>query len=487
MNQSLSRNLQENLTHLQNMFGASIDLYTKPIQIMGISCCICMFEGLSSLDQMWIVLMSKLDQETSQNMEAQKLLEHIRKRTDLPVEKTSVETFDQLRGMLTAGMAVLLLDGTNQGVAFSSQRMYFRSIQEPSGEGDVRGSREGFSDLLRINISQVRRLVRAETLTVKTVVLGERTQTEAAILYDRSLVNSELVSKIEKRLKKVRIPVLFDTSYLAPFLNQDGFHFFSGVGYTERPVTASAKICEGKIIIMVNGSPFAMILPFFFSENFQSLDDYASKAYFASFIRVLKYISFFVAVILPGAFVSIVGYTPELLPPQLLHKVASAEAATPLPLFLEMVLVIILLEIIREAGLRLPKPVGHTVGLVAALIVGDTAVKTGILSTPVVIVSAITTVSMMVIPSLYEPGTVLRILFVAVGGIFGPFGILVLAFAMLVSICEMDPFGTPYTSPLSPVGPGILRDGILRFSWGKLAKHPFTVKDLSRRKSSDED
>ena len=487
MNQSLSRNLQENLTHLQNMFGSSIDLYTKPIQVMGVSCCICMFEGLSSLDQLWIILMSKLNQNNLQNMDAQAVFEYIQKRTDLPVEKTCVQNFDQLRSMLTAGMAVLLFDGSNQGLAFSSQKMYFRSIQEPSGEGDVRGSREGFSDLLRINISQVRRLVRTETLTVKTIVLGERTQTEVAILYDRALVNPELAAKIERQLKKVRIPVLFDTSYLVPFLNQDGFHFFSGVGYTERPVTASAKICEGKMVIMVNGSPFAMILPFFFSENFQSLDDYSSKAYFASLIRVLKYIAFFVAVILPGAFVSIVGYTPELLPPQLLHKVASAEAATPLPLFLEMVLVIILLEIIREAGLRLPKPVGHTVGLVAALIVGDTAVKTGILSTPVVIVSAITTVSMMVIPSLYEPGTVLRILFVAVGGIFGPFGILVLAFGMLVSICEMDPFEIPYTSPLMPVGPGILRDGILRFPWMKLAKHPFTVKDLSEGASSNEE
>ena len=169
--------------------------------------------------------------------------------------------------------------------------------------------------------------------------------------------------------------MLFDSSYLVPFLQRGRFSFFQQAGYTERPATACAKLCEGKIIILVNGSPFAMIIPYFFSEHFQSLDDYSTKAYFASFIRMIKYSAFFLAVLLPGVFVSVAEYTPELFPPQLLYKIAAAEAATPLPLFLEMVLVIVLLEIVREAGLRLPHPIGHSVSLVAAIIVGDAAVK----------------------------------------------------------------------------------------------------------------
>lgn len=478
MNQPLSGKLALDLQRLQDMFDNSVDLYTKRVRVLGVDCCICMFESLSSMNQMWALQLSQLEKKQSSLPDGEALIEYIQQQSDLPLESGFAEDFDQMGNMLTAGMTLLLMEGSRRAAAFSTQSMQFRSVQEPSGEGDIRGSREGFCEILRVNISLMRRLVRTESLTVKTFQLGKRTQTEVAVLYDRKIADPEFVKQAMEKLQSIRIPVLFDTGYLAPFLHQGGFSFFQDVGYTERPVTAVAKICEGKIVVMVNGSPFAMILPFFFSENFQSLDDYASKAYFASFIRVLKYAAFFLAVLLPGVFVSIAGYTPELLPPQLLYKVASAEAATPLPLFLEMVLVIILLEIIREAGLRLPKPIGHTVGLVAALIVGDTAVKTGILSTPVVIVAALTTISMQVIPSLYEPGTVLRILFVFAGGIFGPLGILTLFFGMLISICGMNSFGLPYTSPLLPFGKGAVRDGVLRLSWQTLAKKPFQIQDL---------
>ncbi len=478
MKQPLSGKLALDVQQLKDMFDSSVDLYTKQVQVLGVDCCLCMFESLSSMNQMWALQLSQLEKRGDRPQNGEALLEYIQQKIDLPTENSVASDFEQAGNMLTAGMALLLLDGSCRALAFSSQSMQFRPVQEPSGEGDIRGSREGFCEILRVNISLVRRLVRTEGLTIKTFQLGERTQTEVAVLYDRGIADPRFVKEAMKRLQSIRIPVLFDTGYLAPFLHRGGFSFFQDVGYTERPVTAAAKICEGKMVVLVNGSPFAMVLPFFFSENFHSLDDYASKAYFASFIRVLKYAAFFLAVLLPGVFVSIAGYTPELLPPQLLYKVASAEAATPLPLFLETVLVIILLEIIREAGLRLPKPIGHTVGLVAALIVGDTAVKTGILSTPVVIVAALTTISMQVIPSLYEPGTVLRILFVFAGGVFGPLGILTLFFGMLISICGMNSFGLPYTSPLLPFGKGAVRDGILRLSWQTLAQKPFQIQDL---------
>ena len=478
MTKPLGAALGRNIDCLQQMFGNSADLYTKPVQVLGIPCCLCMFEGLSTLERLWVVMLSMLNESHYQAKNGSDLFEYIQKNTDLPLENTPVEDFDALRVQLTAGTTVMLIEGCCKAVVLSTQNMQFRSVQEPSGEGDIRGSREGFTDLVRINISLLRRLVRTAQLTVKIFPLGQRTQTEVAVLYDRSLAQPGFVKQIEKKLKQVQLPVLFDSGYLAPFLQRGSFSFFQEVGYTERPVTAAAKICEGKVIVLVNGSPFAMIVPHFFNENFQSLDDYASKAYFASMIRLLKYAAFFLAVLLPGLFVSVAEYTPELFPPQLLYKVAAAQTATPLPLFLEMVLVIILLEIIREAGLRLPKPIGHSVSLVAALIVGDAATKAGILSTPVLIVAALTTISMFVIPALYEPATVLRILFVLAGGLFGPFGLLAMFFFMLISICGMNSFGLPYTAPLVPFSSGAVRDGLVRMPWQQLAKRPFDVNDL---------
>lgn len=478
MKKPLNPILQQNIDQLKQMFGNSIDLYAKKVQIMGIECCLCMFEGLSTIERLWVVMLDMLSEDNFVPQNGQDLFCHIQNETDLPLESSPVEDFDQLKLRLTSGATVMLIDGCCKAVVLSTQSMQFRSVQEPSGEGNVRGSHEGFCDLLRINISLIRRLVRKETLTIETLISGERTQTEVAIIYDRELASPQFVQAIRKKIAQIKIPVLFDTSYLAPFLQRGSFSFFQEVGYTERPVTACAKICEGKVVILVNGSPFAMILPYFFNEHFQSLDDYATKAYFASFIRVLKYTAFFLAMLLPGLFVSIAEYTPELFPPQLLYKIASAETATPLPLFLEMVLVIILLEIIREAGLRLPKPIGHSVSLVAAVIMGDAAVKAGILSTPIVITAALTTISMFLIPTLYEPATVLRILFVLVGGLFGPFGILGMIFLVLLSISGMHSFGLPYTSPLVPWGKGALRDGIFRVSWKELSAQPFDVNQL---------
>lgn len=478
MTKPLKPVLQQNVDLLKQMFGNSIDLYAKPVKVLGIDCCLCMFEGLSTIERLWVVMLDMLSEQNFHPKDGNQLFWYLQTQTDLPLESVPVEDFEQLKVRLTSGATVMLIDGCCKAVVLSTQSMQFRSVQEPSGEGNVRGSHEGFTDLLRINISLVRRLIRKETLTIETVMCGQRTQTEVAILYDRTLASPEFVKAIRQKIENIQIPVLFDTSYLAPFLQKGSFSFFQEVGYTERPVTACAKICEGKVVIMVNGSPFVMVLPYFFNEHFQSLDDYATKAYFASFIRVLKYTAFFLAVLLPGLFVSIAEYTPELFPPQLLYKIASAETATPLPLFLEMVLVIILLEIIREAGLRLPKPIGHSVSLVAAVIMGDAAVKAGILSTPIVITAAMTTISMFVIPSLYEPATVLRILFVFAGGLFGPFGVLSLLFLMLLSISGMHSFGLPYTSPFVPWGNSALRDGVFRVSWKKLAQHPFDVNEL---------
>lgn len=478
MPKPLSCSLKANVARLKEMFGNSADLYAKPVEVRGIPCCLCMFEGLSTLERLWVVMLSMLNESRFEPADGQELFDYIQNRTDLPVENTPVEDFDALRTQLTAGTTVMLIDNCYKAVVLSTQNMQFRSVQEPSGEGDIRGSREGFCDLVRINVSLVRRLVRTETLTTRIFPVGRRTATEVAVLYDRALAKPDFVNAIVEKLQAVDLPVLFDSGYLAPFLQRGSFSFLQEVGYTERPVTAAAKICEGKIVVLVNASPFAMIVPYFFNENFQSLDDYAGKAYFASAVRLLKYTAFLLSVLLPGLFVSIAEYTPELFPPQLLYKVAAAETATPLPLFMEMMLVIVLLEIIREAGLRLPKPIGHSVSLVAALIVGDAATKAGIMSTPVLIVAALTTISIFVIPSLYEPATVLRVLFVLAGGLFGPFGMVTMFFLMLVSIGGMHSFGVPYTSPLVPFGRGAMRDALVRMPWHRLADHPFDVNDL---------
>ncbi|MBP8855144.1 MAG: spore germination protein [Oscillospiraceae bacterium] len=478
MKETLSESLVYNKAILKNMFGDSVDFYTKDISLFGFAGCICMFENLSSIERLWIMMLDSLSKPEITPKTSKDAFDFIFHNTAIPMERSLVHTKDELRAQLTAGTSVILLDGVNTGLVISTQSMQFRSVQEPSGEGNIRGSREGFCELIRVNISLIRRLIRNTELRTETLTVGERTKTDIALCYDASLVQQDLLIEVRKRLQKAKLPFVFDTGYLAPFLHQRGFSFFSAVGYTERPDTAAAKICEGKIVVIANGTPFAMIVPYFFSENFQSMDDYSAKAYFASFIRVLKYCAFFLAILLPGVFVSVANFTPELFPGQLLYKIAASEGATPMPLFMEALFITLLLEIIREAGLRLPKAIGHSVSLVAALIVGDAAVSAGIIGTPIVIVAAMTAICTFVVPALYEPVTVLRLLFILAGGILGPLGIILLFAVMLFNICGMDSFGVPYTSPITPSGKGFWQDGILRASWRTLSKNQFSVKKL---------
>ena len=214
----------------------------------------------------------------------------------------------------------------------------------------------------------------------------------------------------------------------------------------------------------------ALVMPALFCENFDCLDDYATTAVFSSFLRVLKYGSFYLSIFLPGVFVCLAVYLPELIPPQLLFKIAAAEKATPLPLFAEMLLVIILLEIIREAGLRMPQTLGHSVSLVAALIIGDAAIGAGLLSTPVILVASITAISVFVTPSLYEPATLLRLGVTLAAGLAGPVGLVCAALGVLAALTSISAMGVPYLS-----GAVFSVDGVVRRNYRALSRRPFTI------------
>lgn len=475
----LQENVQDCKKQLQDYFGGAVDFYAKDITVCGVSCCLCIFEGLSSLEKLWIMMLDSLSQRETPS-DANKLYSFLMEDTALPLETLCVDSVENACMRLTSGAGVMLIDGSSKAVAMATQNQQFRSVQEPGNEGNLRGGKEGFIELLRVNISLVRRLVRTGDLRVEVRQMGERTQTEVAVLYSAQFVSQPFLEAFYKRLEQAKLPLLFDSGYLAAFMRKGGFSLFQPVGYTERPDTAAAKICEGKIVVIVNGSPFAMIVPYFFSENFQSMDDYSEKAYYASFVRVLKYVAFVLAVMLPGVFVSVVNFTPELLPPQLLYRVAAAEQATPLPLFLEVLFINFLLEIVREAGLRMPAPIGHSVSLVAALIVGDAAISAGLVGTPTVIVAALTAICGYVVPSLYEPITGLRIAFILVGGILGPLGIVTLFIWMLMNACDMQVLGIPYTAPFAPASSAAVRDGILRAGWKTLAKSHYSLQDVPK-------
>lgn len=479
-NQSLSRSLQENLSRLDGIFGASSDFYTKRIRLGSIPCAIVLFTGISSPEKLWVMALDALQRSRVRVPDGPALLDYLLTESVIPAESTAITDMTDLVEKLSNGMSVLLIQGCAGALAVSTQEMPQRAVGQPNGEGDIRGSQEAFTELLRSNISLLRRQFRTDSLVAEVHTADSRAKTEYALCYDRSRVPPALIRTLRRQLAGVRIPVLLDSAYFASFLKKDKLNLFPAAAYTERPATACARLCEGKVVILVSGSPNAMVVPSFFSEHFESLDDYSSGAVFAGLIRILKYIAFLLSVFGPGLYVMAVSFAPETIPIELLAKLARAEAATPLPLMLEMLAITLLLEIVREAGLRAPKSIGHTVSLVGALIVGETAVSAGIVSTPVLTMAAAATVATLAVPSLYEQSILFRFVVILLAGVFGLPGLACGAVVILAMACGTEPFGYDYLYPLMPPGPAAWHDGVVRAIWSTLAGKGYAVDKHER-------
>ena len=459
---ALCRALTQNLAVLQDRFGGSDDFYTKKLSVGGIRCAIIMFTGISSPEKLCRLALDMLDRDPAFFGGGPGLCDYLLKQSLIPAEPQPASDIEEIGELLANGMSLLLIDDCDQAVVFSTQEMPQRSISTPSGEGNMRGSQEAFTELLRNNVSLLRRQFRSGTLVAEIATAHTRAKTEYCLCYDSALAPAETIPALRDRLEKIELPVLLDSAYFASFLKQDKLNLFPAAAYTERPATACARLCEGKAVVLVAGCPYAMVVPSFFAEHFECLDDYASGAVFAGLIRLLKYLAFL--------YVMAVAVAPEIIPAQLLTKLAQAEAQTPLPPMLEMLAVTLLLEIVREAGLRAPQSISHTVSIVGALIIGETAVNAGIVSVPVLTMAAAATIATLAVPSLYEQSILFRFCVILLAGLFGVLGLTCAALMILAMACGSEPFGYDYLYPLMPPGKASVRDGFVRSIWSELAK-----------------
>ena len=470
MPQKISASLQENLAYLQNNFAASDDFYTKPLQIGGICCAVAMFTGVSSAERLCHLALDMLDRDPAVWQGGAGLCRYLLQQSRIPAEPSPAEDWQSAAAFLSNGMTLLFIEGFAGAVVLSTQDMPGRSVGTPLGEGNLRGAQDAFTEHLRSNLSLLRRQFRSGTLVAEIATARCRAKTEYCLCYDRTLAPPDLVDALRKKLAEIEIPILLDSAYFASFFKQDKLNLFPAAAYTERPATVCARLCEGKLAVLVAGSPYALVVPGFFAEHFECLDDYSSGAVFAGLIRLLKYLAFLLAVFAPGLYVMSVAFTPEIIPLQLLAKLAQGEQATPLPPMLEMLGVTLLLEIVREAGLRAPQSISHTVSLVGALILGETAVSAGILSVPILITAAAATIATLAVPSLYEQTILFRFAVILLAGCFGVPGLAAAAVTVLAMACGSEPFGYDYLYPLMPPGPAAWRDGFVRSIWSRLAR-----------------
>ncbi len=474
----ISPDLDQNLQRIRTYAGNTSELLINSIEVSGVRVALLFCEGMISTHTVTDLILLPLTRLDLGQIDAEGLFSHIQNRMMLSTDRPELQNYADLFRTLNSGFGILIADGVGRALAFGAQGFDRRSVSEPFGEANVTGAHDGFTETIRTNMSLVRRRMKLPLLTLQLSQLGEESQTDICLCWMRDRVPQALLDEIRKALSAIRLETLLSEGYLQPFLEQKRPQLFHSVGKTERPDVFCAKLLEGRVGILIDGTPFALTVPKLFSENFQTLDDYGCKPFYATFLRWMKYLAFLLAVLLPGLYVAVAVHHPELLNNTLLMLLAEAEQNAPFSLAAEAVSVLLMYEIVREAGLRLPKVVGGAVSIVGGLIIGDAAVQSGLISTPLLTVSALAVIAGFVVPDLNQPVTVLRLLFVLCGGFWGLFGISLLSMAVLFQLCAAEDFGYPVTAPVSPLFPRRLRDVLTRVSMRKLQRGNFTIEEL---------
>ena len=466
MENDLSVSLEENLKAVQKLTESSSDVIIKKATVCGNKIAVVTCEGMTDTGTLAQLIYSRLNLLANHEILPPELF--VGSLFDIyltAAEQIEILDYDNLILKLHSGFAIILTNGTARAIAIGIQGYKSRGIEEPSAELNVRGSREGFVEVIRTNMALIRRRIKSPTLVFEMSQLGSRSNTDICVCYFSDKVSPQLLKNVKKRLKSIKLNTILESGYVQPYLEGKGGWFFSECTTCERPDVFAAKLYEGRVGILVDGTPFALVVPHLFIESFQALDDYTQKPFYAFFIRAVRLAAYFITLFLPGAYVAVASYNPEMLPSPLILNLAAAEQTAPFSLMVECLFIHFMYEILREAGIRLPRPIGHAIGVVGGLVIGDITVSAGLVGAPMVLVVALSGLCSFVVPTMYEKIVILRFIYILAGGIFGLYGLLLAAGAVIIKMCSLSTYGVPYMSPISPFSPKSLRDMFVRSGW----------------------
>ncbi|CAA7601640.1 Bacillus/Clostridium Ger spore germination protein [Acididesulfobacillus acetoxydans] len=380
----------------------------------------------------------------------------------------------ELTKFVLGGNIGILIEGSSLAVVVPAQGGQARPINEPENEPNIRGPRDGFVESLKTNISLIRRRLRTSRLKVETLELGLLTKTAVAVCYVEGLARPEMVEEVRRRLRRINVDAVLGSGYVEEFIADESISLFPLILTTERPDRVTAALLEGRIGILVENSPSTMVVPCTFISLLQASEDYYVTAPFSTFIRLLRFVALNIALLLPAVTVAVFSFHQELVPVTLLSTVSNTRQDVPFPIFIEVLLMEVTFELLREAGLRLPKTIGQAVSTVGGLVIGQAAVEAGYFSPLPVIVVALTAIASFTAPN-YIVGTSIRILrffLLILAALLGGVGIMLGLMAILAHLTALRSFGIPYLSPFAPMSPADLKDSFVRVPWWAMITRP---------------
>lgn len=364
-----------------------------------------------------------------------------------------VDSLDDLISAVNIGNCALLVDTLNVGFVVDVKGYKSREISSPTNEIVIRGSQEAFVENLRTNTSMLRRIINNENLIIEDATVGKVSKTKVAICYLKNVANTELVNEVKYRINNLDIDYVISSGQLEQLIQDKGNVAFPQLIATERSDKTSLHILEGRVVVIVNGSPYALIMPGVFLDFLSSPEDVNLKHQYSNLLKVVRFLASFITLLLPGVYVAITNYHTELLPTELLFTIAASRNAVPFPTIIEIIVMEISFELIREAGLRVPTPFGSTIGIIGALVLGEAAVSANLVSPILIIIVATTAICSFAIPdfSLSFAFRIFRFVYIILGYLCGLLGIVFGLFIQLAILANLKSFGSPYLAPYVPI------------------------------------
>lgn len=474
----LHSSLRDNVQKVTSALGNSSDVVTKIISIGkdgGITAGVIYTEGLAEVKDILEALMLDI-RKVELDPRIVSLQPPINILQDCALTVGDVKQFndfDTLYTSVLSGDTVILLDGNNQGIVASKRGWKDRGVTEPSTQTVVRGPRESFSETLRTNTSLIRRRIKDPNLWLETMQVGRITRTDVSIMYMKGIVNEKILQEVRDRLGRIDIDGILESGYIEELIQDETLTPFPTISNTERPDAVAAGLLEGRVAILVDGTPFVLLVPALFTQFFQASEDYYQRWDFATLLRVMRFMSFFIALLAPSLYIAVTTFHQEILPPALLVGLAAQREGIPFPAFVEALMMELTFEILREAGVRMPRAIGQSVSIVGTLVIGQAAVEAGLVSPAMVIIVAITAISNFVLPS-FNMGISIRMIrfgLMRLAASFGLYGITVGLVAIVLHLCSLRSFGVPYMAPFAPFIADDQKDTIFRLPhWGLFSR-----------------
>lgn len=463
-------------------FGNSSDLIRISPIFAGVQAEILFVDGLTEKQLMTDSLltpMSEIDTLIPPYMD------DLRKKLRPVYPISTIEQSQTIKDMAN-GRVLMRLEGSEEIFSIDLISFKVRSIVEPPTASVLKGPREGFIEDMKINLSLMRRRLKTNKFHVVSGTVGRLTNTAYSIVYIEGIADEELVQSVAEKIDSFEIDGIVDSSYIAKLLEKNENSPFKLVGTTEKPDILTAKLLEGRIGIIVDGSPLVLTLPFIMVEDFQDSQDYFRKTSRATLNRLLRLAGVAMAVLLPAFFVAVQEFQYEMLPIKFMLTIINVTSGIPLTPTLEMLVVIVIFEVLNEASVRMPRYVGMALSVVGAIVLGDTAVKAGLISSPAVLISALSSTGLYCVPDQNGAFSILRLALVCAAGVLGLYGLVLSLFVVMVYLLSLESYGTPYLAPFAPLIPSDIKDTFIKASLMKMNSRPMSILHKKQRRMKDE-